>query len=275
MPSFGAGSRPVLVALDIDGTLTASARLDVPAPTVAAVGAVRAAGHHVVLASGRSLAGVVPIAAVLGLEEGWAIASSGAVIARLTPDGYRLDLADVRTLDARQVVSCALEARLSGLAIAVEEIDVGYYVSEPFPAGLLRGEQTVLPVHELGALASPRIVLRAPGAHSLIGPLRAAGLTATPAGADWIGVTPPGVSKATALETVRRRLRIDRADTLAIGDSINDLQALVWAAWGVAMGHAPAQVRKAADHVTGALAQHGAATVLGILAALTTDHERP
>lgn len=273
--SAGANAAPVLIALDIDGTLTDSGSVDVPAPTTAAVAKVLRAGHRVVLASGRSLAGVLPIARALGLVDGWAIASNGAVIAGLTPTGYALELSDVREVDARQVVTAALNARLPGLAIAVEEVGTGYYVSEPFPGGVLRGEQTVLPVHELGAVTTPRIVLRAPSVHTLIEPLRAAGLTATPgADVDLIDVTRGGVSKATALDTVRRRLRIDRGDTVAIGDGENDLEALTWAAWGVAMGHASAKVRAAADHVTGTLAQCGAATVLTMLAALSAADAR-
>jgi HAD superfamily hydrolase (TIGR01484 family) len=273
--STRANAAPVLIALDIDGTLTDSGSVDVPAPTTAAVAEALGAGHHVVLASGRSLAGVLPIAHALGLVDGWAIASNGAVIAGLTPTGYALELSDVREVDARQVVTAALNARLPGLAVAVEEVGTGYYVSEPFPGGVLRGEQTVLPVHELGAATTPRIVLRAPSVHTLIEPLRAAGLTATPgADVDLIDVTRGGVSKATALDTVRRRLRIDRGDTVAIGDGENDLEALIWAAWGVAMGHASAKVRAAADHITGTLDQHGAATVLTMLAALSADDAR-
>ncbi|MFC8943380.1 HAD family hydrolase, partial [Streptomyces griseoincarnatus] len=115
--------------------------------------------------------------------------------------------------------------------------------------------QMVLPVHELQSLASPRIVLRAPGVHALINPLRAVGLTATPADVDWVDVTGPNLSKASALETVRRRLGVPAERTVAVGDSVNDIEALTWAARGVAMGDAPDHVRAAADEVTGTRAR--------------------
>ncbi|MFC4630473.1 HAD family hydrolase [Promicromonospora alba] len=258
-----------LIALDIDGTLTTSGSLEVSAETAAAVRASRMAGHHVVLASGRSLAGVMPIVRALGITNGWAVASNGAVIAFLNPgsDGYELDVStDVQILDARLVITTALNARLSGLQIAVEEIGVGYYVDTVFPTGLLRGQQMLLPVHELQALASPRIVLRAPGVHTLIDPLRAVGLTATPADVDWIDVTGPNLSKAVALETVRRRLGVPAERTVAVGDSVNDIEALTWAARGVAMGGAPDHVRAVADEITGTLHEHGAAAVLRSIA---------
>ncbi|GAA2239908.1 hypothetical protein GCM10010413_47080 [Promicromonospora sukumoe] len=61
-------SARVLVALDIDGTLIDGDRR-VPAGTVEALDLVRAAGHEVVLATGRSLAGLLPIATRLGSRE--------------------------------------------------------------------------------------------------------------------------------------------------------------------------------------------------------------
>lgn len=74
----------VLVALDIDGTLLATGHA-APPETGNAVRALRLAGHHVVLASGRSLVGVLPVAHALGLTHTWVVASNGAVTARLDP----------------------------------------------------------------------------------------------------------------------------------------------------------------------------------------------
>ena len=81
----------------------------------------------------------------------------------------------------------------------------------------------------------------------------------------WVDVTPPGLSKATALEKVRANLGVERTQTVAIGDGHNDLEMFRWAARAIAMGHAPAAVREAADEVTDALDEHGAAAALGAL----------
>ena len=78
----------------------------------------------------------------------------------------------------------------------------------------------------------------------------------------WLDVAANGVSKASALEQVRRRLDVDPAHTVAIGDGHNDIEMLEWAARGVAMGQAPPEVKKVADEVTGHVDEHGAATVL-------------
>ena len=57
-------------------------------------------------------------------------------------------------------------------------------------------------------------------------------------------------SKASGIEQVTEHLGIARRDTLAIGDSDNDLEMLRHAGVGIAMGNARQHVREAADEVT-------------------------
>lgn len=257
---------PMLVALDIDGTLVPEGTVDVPPVTADAVQDVVAAGHHVVLSTGRSLIGAVPVAASLGLTSGWLVTSNGAVVARLAPHmpgGY--EIVDAFTFDVGPVVTLAREL-MAEVEIAVEEVGYGYFVTREFERGALSGRQTVVADDALPA-ATTRLVLRAPGVvDTLLQPVRALNLTATPASPSWVDVTPPLLSKATALFRVRRRLGVDPANTLAIGDAMNDVPAFKWAATAIAMGGSPAAVRAAADATTGTLEEHGAATVLDAIA---------
>jgi hydroxymethylpyrimidine pyrophosphatase-like HAD family hydrolase len=55
--------------------------------------------------------------------------------------------------------------------------------------------------------------------------------------------------------------------TVAIGDGGNDREMIQWAARGVAMGHAPEDVRAVADEVTGTIDDDGAVAVLRSLLA--------
>ena len=58
------------------------------------------AGHHVVVATGRSLPGTLPVLDRLGLTEGWCVCSNGGVTLRLDPalpDGY--EIAELVTFD--------------------------------------------------------------------------------------------------------------------------------------------------------------------------------
>ncbi len=64
-----------------------------------------------------------------------------------------------------------------------------------------------------------------------------------------LGLYAPGSDKGTALQEVYRRLGVDAAATLAIGDNPNDLPMFAVARWRVAMGNATSDVKAAADVV--------------------------
>ena len=263
-PADTAGPTSTLVALDIDGTLL-GAGATVPAVTAEAVRRVRSSGHHVVLASGRSLVGVLPVARQLGIDQGWVVASNGAVVAcvgQALSGGYRLET--VHSFDVEPVIRLA-RAALPGVQVGVEEIGWGYRVDRLFEDGLVNGQQRLATDPELWSAPAPRVILRGDGVGALLEPLRALGVTPTPAGPDWIDVTPTRLSKATALEGIRERIGVGLGSTLAVGDGVNDLEMIAWAARGVAMGHAPAAVIDAADEVTGTVEEHGVVTVLRTL----------
>ncbi|MBL0886199.1 HAD family hydrolase [Myceligenerans indicum] len=258
----------LLIAMDIDGTLCPSGTTDIPDITNDAIADVRAAGHHVVLATGRSLSGALLVAAVLGLDGTWIVASNGAVTAQVDarwPGGYRIESA--RTLDVEPVLSLARRL-CPGARVAVEEIGWGYQTSAPFEPGEVNGRQMVVSDEELILEPAPRVVLSAPNAATLLAsPLRALGVTVNQASPSWLDITPHGLSKATALDEVRRHLDVAPESTVFVGDGANDAEAMTWATRSWAMGHAPALVRDIAEDVTGTLAEHGAATVLRALLA--------
>jgi len=57
-------------------------------------------------------------------------------------------------------------------------------------------------------------------------------------------------------------LGVANQDIVAFGDNQNDTEMLAAAGTGIAMGHAPANVKEAADWVTGDLDSDGIATGL-------------
>ena len=73
-----------LVALDVDGTLVDHDGLMSPAVRESARAAI-AAGHQLVIATGRSLGAVLPILQLLDLQEGYCVCSNGALTLRLDP----------------------------------------------------------------------------------------------------------------------------------------------------------------------------------------------
>ena len=72
-----------------------------------------------------------------------------------------------------------------------------------------------------------------------------------------------GVDKGSALEATAKQAGVDLKDTIAIGDSDNDLPMILKAGLGVAMKNGEAHVKVAADYVTEHTAEeHGVAEVL-------------
>jgi Cof subfamily protein (haloacid dehalogenase superfamily) len=247
-----------LVALDIDGTLV-DAENKIPFGTVEALDLARAAGHEIVLATGRSLVGLLPIAVRLGLTNTWGVCSNGALTVHLDPSGY--DVVDARTFDPRPVIRRALETD-SVARIAVEEVGWGWRTNHPFQPGELNGQQKLVTVDDLVARPATRIVIAAPEIRRFTDALHATGVTVTPMGPDWLDIAAQDVNKAVALDGVRQHLNIRAERTVAVGDGVNDLTMLAWAARSVAMGHAPAIVRSAADETTGTIEEAGALSVL-------------
>jgi hydroxymethylpyrimidine pyrophosphatase-like HAD family hydrolase len=259
-----------LVALDIDGTLV-DAENKIPSGTVETLDLARAAGHEIVLATGRSLIGLLPIAVRLGLTDGWGVCSNGALTVRLdpsAPSGY--DVVDARTFGPGPVIRQALET-VPVARIAVEEVGWGWRTNHPFQPGELNGQQKLVTVDDLVTRPATRIVIATPGICHFTDALHANNVTVTPMGPDWLDIAAQHVNKAVALDGVRKHLGISAEHTVAVGDGVNDLAMLAWAGRSVAMGHAPPIVRSAADETTGTIDQAGA---LAVLRSLVPDVDR-
>ncbi|PPK93180.1 HAD superfamily hydrolase (TIGR01484 family) [Kineococcus xinjiangensis] len=257
---------PRLVALDIDGTiLDHDERLSDRVRD--AVQALARTGTHVVIATGRSLHGALPVLDRLGLARGYAVCSNGSVTVRLDPGqekGY--EVVSLRTFDPTPAVEL-LHEHLPNALYAVEVLGRGYKLTAPFPDGELTGDIQIVPFDELFAEPAMRVVVRSPehtpqefvelvqrvGLH---GAAYSVGWTA------WLDLAPEGVTKASALDAVRSWLHVDPAETLAAGDGRNDIEMLQWAARSVAMGNGPAEVHAAADEVCGDVVDDGLADVL-------------
>jgi hydroxymethylpyrimidine pyrophosphatase-like HAD family hydrolase len=263
---------PHLVALDVDGT-TIHHDGTLTEPVRAAVADVAAAGHHVVIATGRAVVATRPILDALGVTTGYAVCSNGAVIVRLDPaleEGY--EVVEAVTFDPEPVVSM-LHAEWPDAVIAVEDLGQGFKLSGEFPEGELAGDLRVVPWDELVSEPVTRVTFRSRNGTSedflrlterigLHGVSYAVGYTA------WLDLAPEGVSKASALESVRRLLHVEPPHTVAVGDQRNDLEMLHWAARGVAMGQAPDEVKAVADEVTASVHEDGLVPVLRSLPGL-------
>ena len=72
-----------------------------------------------------------------------------------------------------------------------------------------------------------------------------------------VEMVPKGHTKATGIGKMCEALGIDRTDTFAVGDSVNDLAMLEYAGVGIAMGNGSTEAKAAADYVTSDLQDDG------------------
>lgn len=251
---------PRLVALDIDGTLIDTEQR--MAPDVRDVVADIATRAHVVLATGRCVVATKIIADRLGLSDGYAVCSNGAVIARVGS----FEPIHVSTFDPAPAVRALLDL-VPDVLVGVEELGIGYRVNAPFPPGDLNGLQRVEPIDSLVAAKVPRVVVNRPGwtaaeMHAALAGSGLHGVAYAVGSTAWLDLTPEGITKAAALDQVRQWLGVRQAETIAFGDGQNDIEMLRWAGVGLAMANAPDEVAAAADAVVGSVHEGAVATEL-------------
>ncbi len=256
-----------LLGLDIDGTLMHWGG-DISDAVVDAVERARMCRNHVILATGRNIMGTLPVAERLGIRRGWAVCSNGAVTVRLNPavpGGY--DIVEKVTFNPRAALEL-VKRELPDAFYAVEDLGVGFLVNREFPTGELVGRQRVVEdFDELCHDEATRVVIRAPGVDvshfdGLVHRIGLNDVTYAVGYSAWLDLTPPGVSKASALEMLRRKLGVYPDHTVAVGDGNNDVSMLEWAGHSAAMGTAPAHVKAIADEVVGSVEEDGILAVL-------------
>ncbi|GER22896.1 haloacid dehalogenase [Zafaria cholistanensis] len=257
---------PLMVCLDVDGTLVNHDGH--MSPTVMeAARAVVAAGHEVVISTGRSLGATLPVVELLGIERGYAVCCNGGVTLRVDsslPDGY--EVIDRQTFDPAPALK-ALRDVLPTAKYALEDVDGNFLSTERFQDASFGVVAQGVDFERLMESIAVRLVVfstdstaeefgQAVEAIGLHGVTYSVGWTA------WLDIAAEGISKASGVEALRAHLEIDPANTIAVGDGRNDIEMLRWAARGVAMGQAPEEVKAAADEVTDPVEGDGLAHVL-------------
>ncbi|MDP9997450.1 MULTISPECIES: HAD family hydrolase [Pseudarthrobacter] len=255
-----------MVALDVDGTLVDHDG-HMSAPVRDAAQAVVAAGHDVLIATGRSLNATLPIIEQIGMDTGYAVCCNGGVTLRLDPelaDGY--EIIHKSTFDPAPALR-ALSERLPTAKYALEDEDGNFLATERFQDASFGVESIPVDFHTLLEATAVRLVVfsteNTPEEFSeTIQQIGLAGVTYSVGWTAWLDIAAAGVTKASALERLRGTLGIESHQTVAIGDGRNDIEMLGWAGRGVAMGQAPEEVIAAANEVTASVFDDGAAHVL-------------
>ena len=256
-----------VLALDLDGTLT-NDRKEITPRTRAALDAALARGVTVVLASGRPIAGVTPVARALELGQpgraGAILAYNGGAIVDCGP-GHRVLWQQV--LPAPMVPALCRFAAEQNVAIVTYN-EEGVVTERPGdPWAQREGFTNKLPMIEVADLAAyvnypvnkmlitldpvrlPH-VLRA-GAERFAGQI-----DLYPSSPFFIEAVPLGVAKDKSLAALLDRMGFTRENLMACGDGMNDRSMLRYAGVGVAMANAEGPVKAEADYITDADNNH-------------------
>ncbi|MCC2031719.1 Cof-type HAD-IIB family hydrolase [Microbacterium allomyrinae] len=263
-------THPRIVFLDVDGTLIDHSQRLAPA-VVQAVRGARASGHLVYLSTGRSRVEIPDFVTEIGFDG--VISAGGGFIE------HGDDLLAAHTMP---------EPVVRDLVGFFERHDIEYtlqaYESAHPSKGLLTRMQPLFTELGFDSARGERLV----ETMTYRGPAPTSGIAkATFFGTDprtfsvvrdglgdrfhvitgtipYLGeaggeVSLGGIHKGAAITQLVRALGLDIADSIAIGDSTNDLEMLEAAGVGIAMGNADAAVKAIADEITTAVDDDGVA----------------
>ncbi len=256
-----------LVALDLDGTLIG--RDLVIRPRVkAAIATMLDAGIMACIVTGRMYRAAVPFARELGLTAPIVCYQGAAVI---DPEGdvllrdIPLPIETVRTITdivecdrmhlqlyRNDEYYCEERNRFSDLYARLSNV-------QPIVVSSLRESFAYSPATKAVIVTDP------PQADAYVEHMRSAlgeSVYVTRSYPEFVELINPRVDKGDALRFVAGHLGIDMADVVAIGDSWNDAPLLRAAAFGIAMGNAPEELRAVATAIVGDVASDGVAEAI-------------
>jgi Cof subfamily protein (haloacid dehalogenase superfamily) len=257
-----------LVALDIDGTTMREDGV-VTETVVAALRDAEAAGHEVMLSTGRSEGMTVPLLETLGIRPKYLVCANGALtLARRSDGSY--ERVHVERFDPSEVLQ-TVHGALEHAAFGVEDEAGHFLLSGNFPDDAMTVTGEHVPFERLLGVEATRVVVISPdhATEDFLSVVDRMGLHKVSYNVGWtawLDIAPDGVTKATGLQFVTDRLGIPSSRVLAIGDGRNDIDMLQWAVagggLGVAMGQAPDEVAAVATERTGTDVDDGVALTL-------------
>lgn len=248
-----------MLVLDLDGTLTNSKK-EITEPTRKALLEIQKEGKIVVLASGRPINGVAPLAKILEMDKygGYMLSFNGARITQCSTG----ELVYNRTLPP-SVIRPIYET-----AKTYPGVDIISYTDTEILSGICSNEYTekekfinkmeIVPVADFpDALNFPVNKLLLPGPpeilekimprlkdeyHSLLNIYRSEPY--------FLEIMPQNVDKAHSLQKLLSSIGLTADEMICCGDGYNDLSMIEYAGLGVAMENAQPVIKEAANFVT-------------------------
>ena len=259
-----------MLVLDIDGTLTTSKK-EISPETLDAIMKIQQLGYHVVLASGRPTAGIVPVAKQLQLGKygNYILAFNGAKIIncktqqviyqKILPRNIipilweeaiekgvgLISYENDSVITGTKIDSyMELESKINGIPIRTVD-NFPEYIDFDVNKCLMTGEPTILA--ELERKLKQRF-------NGLINIFRSEPY--------FLELMPQNVDKAHSLSKLLVSLGLSAEQMICCGDGFNDISMIEYAGLGVAMENAQDLVKQASDYITSSNDNNGILQVI-------------
>ena len=247
-----------LVAIDMDGTLLPTFSQQISSRNAKVLTAAQEVGITVAIATGRRTAYTAPLLEGLGLRADTPLITSNGAVTR-TLGGEAVDRSHMEARVARGL--CGLLRKFGTLVFTFDRLGRGDMVLEDLEQAhgrislwveanrnaieVVKPLENALPDGDdpiqgmvCGSLSKMRKAEKALKASEWAAACECVRTEYPTRDLSILDLLPPGVSKGWALERLAKRLGVDRAATMAIGDNWNDVDMLEWAGQGVVMGNA-------------------------------------
>jgi Cof subfamily protein (haloacid dehalogenase superfamily) len=260
-------ARPLLVAIDLDGTLVEPLQPVRPA-VVAAIKRAQAAGVRITLVTGRMYVGTAPFVKLLDIA-GPIVCYQGAVTADAQSGRFERET-PLAFAVAKRIYEAAKPRGYHVLFYAADR----FYAEESNKYTELYGRisgsvplivPSLLEAFDGRPTTKVNLVTEAantPEAARLMREVCGDDAYVTRSNPEFVEMLDPHVDKGRALAEIAAGYGIPLERVLAIGDSYNDVPLLRAAGFGVAMGSGPAELKEEADAVVGDVEHDGVAEAL-------------
>lgn len=248
-------TKPLLIAIDLDGTLLTNEKQISPRTKKALREAIRQ-GHKVVISTGRPFRSSKPYYDELQLDTP-IVNFNGALVHHPLDQKWGFYHYPLKQETAQEVIDMCKEFGVKNIMMEVmdevylknhDERILTTYLDPSIPIKHLPSKVAVQPTtllihpYEKDSLALRNYLAQA---HAEV-------INHRQWNAPWhvIEIVRSGLNKAVGLEQVAKSFNIERQDIIAFGDEDNDLEMLQYAGTGVAMGNAIPKLKEVADEIT-------------------------
>ncbi|WP_311406386.1 Cof-type HAD-IIB family hydrolase [Liquorilactobacillus uvarum] len=263
-----------LVVSDVDGTILTT-RQTITAKLKKTVSLINTQNIPFVLASARSPQGMYPIAKALRIQSNPLVSYNGAFTLKMNEDniGCQLKSHPMKNDAVRRIVEIVKEQfpHISVNIYAkntwfIEKNDIWIQLESDItklkPTTIrfesLYGDEKA-EIHKLLLIGKTEKIQEL---YNYLEKVKFEGIAFYLSKENYLEIVATNVSKETALKELAAYYQIDTKEILAIGDQFNDIPMLRLAGIGIAMGNAPAKVKKVATFVTTSNDNDGVANAL-------------